>query len=155
MSSTTNVAASISTITSPMSAIFTPPPSCSSHWTYEDASANSLVGGIMMQEAQWDRPDTPCFPSGFEGWGRAPSFIQVFSPGACPAGYTTANNNFNGEVTTGVCCPRYSIPFYTELLWTLLIVLQQLRLHNLYKWRERRQQNCRVLRMHQHVQWRK
>ncbi|KAL1305375.1 hypothetical protein AAFC00_002269 [Neodothiora populina] len=95
----------LSTITSPMSAIFTPPSSCSLHWTFEPASANSMSGGLLLQDAQFDRPDKPCYPPGFGGWGRAPSFIQVFSPGACPSGYTTAYNNFNIKVTTAVCCP--------------------------------------------------
>ena len=109
MSSTTSVPSDRSTITSPMSTIYTPPSSCSSHWTYEAPTANSVSGGLLLQDAQYDQPDEPCFPSGFEGWGRAPSFIQIFSPGACPIGYTTANNNYVDKTTIAICCLRYSL----------------------------------------------
>ncbi|KAH0381467.1 hypothetical protein KCU92_g6986, partial [Aureobasidium melanogenum] len=102
MASTT--AGPISTRTTPMSGVFTPPPSCSSHWTYEGQAANSVTGGLLLQNAWAGQDDTPCYPPGFTGWGRAPAFIQVFSPGACPAGYTAANNNYDGSTTTAVCC---------------------------------------------------
>jgi hypothetical protein len=62
-----------------------------------------------MQEANAGQGEPPCYPPGFGGWGRAPSFIQVFSPGACPYGYSTANNNYGGQMTTAVCCLRYSL----------------------------------------------
>ncbi|KAH0366142.1 hypothetical protein KCU65_g5578, partial [Aureobasidium melanogenum] len=87
-----------------MSGVFTPPNSCSSHWTYEGQAANSVTGGLLMQNAGAGHNDIPCYPPGFGGWGRAPSFIQIFSPGICPSGYTTANNNYNGQTTTAVCC---------------------------------------------------
>jgi hypothetical protein len=104
MSST---ASPLTTRTSPMSGLFTPPSSCSSHWTYEGQAANSVTGGLLIQNANAGENDRPCYPPGFEGWGRAPSFIQVFNPGACPSGYTTANNNYDGQTTTAVCCLRY------------------------------------------------
>ena len=97
----------ISTITSPMTALFTPPPSCASHWTYERELFNSVPGGLLLQDAIVSKTDKNCFPTGFDGWGRAPSFIQVFSPGACPIGYTTANNLYALGTTTAVCCPKY------------------------------------------------
>ncbi|KAG9542914.1 hypothetical protein KCU71_g496, partial [Aureobasidium melanogenum] len=87
-----------------MSSVFTPPSSCSSHWTYEGQTANSVTGGLLIQNAGAGHNDEPCYPPGFGGWGRAPSFIQIFSPGICPSGYTTANNNYNGQTTTAVCC---------------------------------------------------
>ncbi|KAG9670139.1 hypothetical protein KCU99_g9984, partial [Aureobasidium melanogenum] len=87
-----------------MSGVFTPPSSCSSHWTYEGQAANSVTGGLLIQNAGAGHNDEPCYPPGFGGWGRAPSFIQIFSPGICPSGYTTANNNYNGQTTTAVCC---------------------------------------------------
>ncbi|THW92420.1 hypothetical protein D6C99_06119 [Aureobasidium pullulans] len=96
----------LTTRTSPMSGVFTPPSSCSSHWTYESQAANDVTGGLLIQRAQagTGREDPSCYPRGLDGWGRAPSFIQVFSPGVCPSGYTTANNGYNGDTTTAVCC---------------------------------------------------
>lgn len=125
MSST---ASPITTRTSPMSGVFTPPSSCSSHWTYEGQAANSVTGGILIQNAGAGRNDESCYPSGFGGWGRAPSYIQIFSPGVCPSGYTTANNNYNGQTTTAVCCTRYVIPFLLTL-YRMLIKLQQFCLY--------------------------
>ncbi|KAG9661668.1 hypothetical protein KCV03_g9043, partial [Aureobasidium melanogenum] len=86
-----------------MSAVFTPPSSCSSHWTSESQAANSVTGGLLIQNAGAGRNDEPCYPPGFGGWGIAPSFIQIFSPGVCPSEYTTANNNYDGHTTTAVC----------------------------------------------------
>lgn len=151
MSSTPSIATAASTITNPMSAVFTPPSSCSSHWTYEAQSANSISGGLLLQDAQFDRPDTSCFPTGFGGWGRAPSFIQIFSPGACPIGYTTANNNFNTEATTAICCPRYRIIFLSYCPGFLLMISQRFPLYVLFEQCERWWQDCRILWMYEHV----
>ncbi|KAK5999738.1 hypothetical protein QM012_005144 [Aureobasidium pullulans] len=101
---TSTTAGPMSTQTKPMSGVFTPPPSCSTHWTYEDQSANSVTGGLLLQNAWAGQGFISCYPAGFDGWGRAPSFIEVFSPGACPTGYTTANNYYDGATTTAVCC---------------------------------------------------
>nr|POE74713.1 hypothetical protein CFP56_37244 [Quercus suber] len=96
---------SLDTSITSMTAIFTPPASCSSHWTYEPQTANSVAGGLLIQDAQYQLNDFDCQPPGFKGWGRAPDFIQVFSPGVCPDGYTTANEGFSDSTTTAVCCP--------------------------------------------------
>jgi hypothetical protein len=69
-----------------------------------------------MQNANAGQNDRLCYPPGFEGWGRAPSFVQVFSPGACPSGYTTANNNYDGQKTTAVCCLRY-LAISDSIIW--------------------------------------
>lgn len=122
----------ISTRTTPMSGVFTPPSSCSSHWTYEAQAANSVTGGLLLQNAWAGQDDTPCHPPGFCGWGRAPSYIQIFSPGVCPSGYTTANNNYNGPTTTAVCCLRHAILFPYGL-GILLTILQQVWLHEFYQ----------------------
>lgn len=98
------------TTTDGMTAVFTPPTSCSTMWTYEPQSANSIPGGILMQNAVYESvsKNTDCYPSGYAQWGRAPSFMQVFSPGACPHGYATVGQ-FDGhaeQATTAICCPR-------------------------------------------------
>lgn len=94
--------------TESMTAVFTPPPSCSSLYTYEPASVNSVPGGILIQNQIYEKQNTDCYPSGYDQWGRAPSFAQVFSPGACPSGYATVGSyeGQNGAVTTAICCPR-------------------------------------------------
>lgn len=79
-------------------------------WTYEPEKDNSVLGGILIQNAVYESisKNTDCYPSGFAQWGRAPSYVQVFSPGACPSGYETVGN-LNGHdagVTTAICCPR-------------------------------------------------
>ncbi|MCJ1295142.1 hypothetical protein MMC34_006703 [Xylographa carneopallida] len=92
------------TITLPLTSIFTPPSSCSSQWTYEAEYYNGVSGGLLLQNAlQSDGLATACFPSGFADSGRIPS-PQVFSPGACPNGYTTPVISVGGEITTGICC---------------------------------------------------
>lgn len=93
--------------TTPLTTIFTPPAGCSTHWTYEAAFYNSIPNGLLIQDALSEHPDSSCFPSGWAGFGRAPSETQIFSPGACPSGYATAANSYNGAVTTAVCCPSY------------------------------------------------
>ncbi|KAJ5525228.1 hypothetical protein N7494_011878 [Penicillium frequentans] len=97
--------ASTDTITTvPMTGIFTPPASCSSSWTYEPEGANDVVGGLLMQNcASADGDDASCWPSGFDNWGRV-SASQVFSPGHCPVGYTSAGLSIAQSVTGAVCC---------------------------------------------------
>ncbi|KAJ5648082.1 hypothetical protein N7490_004454 [Penicillium lividum] len=50
-----------------------------------------------------DGDNTACWPSGFEKWGRT-SASQVFSPGHCPVGYTSAAMTVAESVTGAVCC---------------------------------------------------
>ena len=90
-----------------LTTIFTPPSSCSSSWTYEMEFYNSIPGGLLLQNALSVSIDTDCFPSGFAYEGRVPDPIEVYSPGACPAGYATATESFNGDTTLAVCCQRY------------------------------------------------
>ena len=85
----------------------TPPVSCSSSWTYEMEFYNSIPGGLLLQNALSVDVDTNCFPSGFGYDGRVADPIEVYNPGACPAGYTTATESFNGDITLAVCCQRY------------------------------------------------
>lgn len=101
---TTFVPFTQSTSTIPLPTIFTPPPSCSSHWTYEASIYNGINSGILMQNAFQTGLDTGCFPSGFKGNGRGYE-TQVFSPGACPHGYGTQSPYLvDGVVTTATCC---------------------------------------------------
>jgi hypothetical protein len=61
----------------------------------------------MMQLAAAGTPEHSCYSTSFDGFGRAPSFVQVFTPGACPVGYTTAVQRYAQSITTAVCCKRY------------------------------------------------
>lgn len=90
-----------------LTTIFSAPSSCSSSWTYEMEFYNSVPGGLLLQNALPVDLDTNCFPSGFAYDGRAPFPLEVYSPGACPAGYATATESFNGGTTLAVCCQRY------------------------------------------------
>jgi hypothetical protein len=94
------------TITAPLTTIFTQPTDCSSSWTYEPYSVNHAPGGMLLQNAIVQSMDTTCFPSGFLGFGKNHP-TQVFSPGACPSGWQTPAVFVNGAVTTAVCCPQY------------------------------------------------
>lgn len=93
----------------PMITVFNPPASCSSAWTYEAEIYNQVPSGLLIQNALPNFPDVNCFPAGFTQNGRVPGNInQVFSPGACPSGYTTAAINVvNNGVTTATCCHSY------------------------------------------------
>ncbi|KAI9374065.1 hypothetical protein BJX61DRAFT_344544 [Aspergillus egyptiacus] len=84
-----------------MSAIFTPPFQCSTHWTYEPQAANNVDGGLVMQNAVTFAP--ACFPSGFSQVGRMEA-STIYSPGWCPQGYTSADVAVDGAVTTAICC---------------------------------------------------
>lgn len=97
------------TITS-MTAVFTPPSDCTNSWTYEDAFYNSVEGGLLIQNMDSVSLDSTCFPPDFSGNGRAPSSIQVYSPGACPEGYATPGQFQNDGTTTAICCPSYVEP---------------------------------------------
>ena len=90
---------------SPLTNAFTPPASCSASWTYEAEFLNSVTGGLLLQNAETSF-DTNCWPPAFTGNGRAPSYIQVYSPGVCPSGYVTAGGFTYGGTTTEICCPR-------------------------------------------------
>ncbi|OJD26472.1 hypothetical protein ACJ73_02148 [Blastomyces percursus] len=87
----------------PLTSVFTPPSSCSSSWTYEEAYYNSVTGGLLMQNA-FNTRDPNCFPPFFEGTGRG-QIQQVYSPGYCPQGYTSPVATTVNEVTTAICCP--------------------------------------------------
>lgn len=101
----------MSTITrTGLTTIFTPPPACSSSWTYEQEFYNSVPGGLLLQNALSVTVDTKCFPPGFGYIGRVPFPTEVYSPGACPGGYATATLSFNGDTTLGVCCQRFDLP---------------------------------------------
>jgi len=91
------------TQTTALTSVFTPPASCSSSWTYEAQTYNSVTGGLLLQNALQEI-DPACFPSGYSGYGRAPFTTYVFSPGVCPSGYTTAAENLDGGTLSAVCC---------------------------------------------------
>lgn len=66
-----------------MTTLFTPPADCARSWTFEDEFYNSVPGGLLLQNQDSLTLDETCFPPSFSGNGRAPSSIQVYSPGAC------------------------------------------------------------------------
>src|SRR5947209_17620257 len=90
---------------SALTTTFIPPASCSASWTYEAENLNSVSGGLLLQNAE-QTFDTHCWPPSFTGYGRAPSYIQVYSPGICPSGYATAGGFTFGGTTTEICCTR-------------------------------------------------
>lgn len=75
------------TLSAGLTAVFTPPASCSSSWTYEAETFNGISGGLLVQNALTNF-DTSCWPASFtangRANGRAPSPIQLYSPGICP-----------------------------------------------------------------------
>ncbi|BCS25462.1 uncharacterized protein APUU_50173A [Aspergillus puulaauensis] len=95
-----------------MSEVFTPPDECSKSWTFEPAYYNSAKGGLLMQNAV-TTGNNDCFPSGFRNMGRVEGH-QIYSPGYCAEGYTSAGLNFDGSTTTAVCCPS-NFAYYTIL----------------------------------------
>ncbi|KAL2831112.1 hypothetical protein BDW59DRAFT_158057 [Aspergillus cavernicola] len=98
-------------LTESMTQIFTPPAECSTSWTYEGSYYNSVRNGLLLQNAMTANYD--CFPSGFRNSGRSEG-NQIFSPGYCADGYTSAALNFDGSTTTAVCCPS-DFSYYTTL----------------------------------------
>lgn len=86
-----------------MSTLFTPPASCNSLWTYEGSYYNNITPGLLIQNDL--TVVTDCFPTEFDGAGRVP-VTQIYSPGACPVGYYTAGNAYDGATTTATCCLR-------------------------------------------------
>ena len=89
-----------------LTSVFTPPASCSSSWwTYENSGYNSVSNGLLIQNAVAEI-QTECFPPDWANFGRAQA-TQVYSPGWCPAGYTTAADQMGRAVTTATCCLSY------------------------------------------------
>lgn len=107
---------STTTETVPLTTIFTQPTDCSTHWTYEGTYFNSWPRGILMQNVASESLDSTCFPSGWQGYGRAYT-VQVFSPGACPVGYSTVTSISGDDTTTAICC--YEDYTYTGLISTI------------------------------------
>ncbi|KNG82966.1 hypothetical protein ANOM_008958 [Aspergillus nomiae NRRL 13137] len=103
MQTTTITGSATITITIvPLTTIFTPPPDCSTSWTFAPTSSDSVVNGILLQNAL--SVVNSCYPPGFSNTGRAMA-THVFSPGYCPMGYTSAEITVNGPTTTAICCP--------------------------------------------------
>jgi hypothetical protein len=112
-----------------MTTIFTPPAGCANSWTYEAEVYNSVSGGLLIQNLEPTDLDTSCFPESFGGYGRAPSSIQVFSPGACPNGYQTPGQFQAAGTTTAICCPSYVPPLrHNHTIPKLTFPLQRLLL---------------------------
>ncbi|GIC93190.1 uncharacterized protein Aud_009672 [Aspergillus udagawae] len=88
---------------------FTPPTGCANSWTWEPYSYNWVKpSGLLIQNCE--TVVSSCFPSGFANVGRTAA-TQVYNPGACPVGYTSAFVAVGDQVTTAVCC--YSNFVYT------------------------------------------
>ncbi len=65
-----------------------------------------------MQNGFSSTLDYDCFPPSFSVYGRAVvSEGLVYSPGACPEGYTTAFNGADGATSEAVCCLTYAPHF--------------------------------------------
>jgi hypothetical protein len=98
------------TLSAGLTTIFTPPASCSTSWTYEGEYFNALSDGLLMQNVL-SNFDTRCWPASFTGNGRANGLsnfpIQIYSPGICPSGYTTAAGFTDSGTTTEICCLRW------------------------------------------------
>jgi hypothetical protein len=92
--------------TIPMTTLFTPPRSCASLWTYERQFYNSIINGILIQNALSQSMDTECYPTGYDNYARVNS-NALYSPGACPIGYVTPVSSQNNGNTTAVCCTKY------------------------------------------------
>ncbi|KAL4898863.1 hypothetical protein BDW74DRAFT_184287 [Aspergillus multicolor] len=90
--------------TVPLTTIFTRPTDCSKSWTYEASPYNSVGAGLLIQNAIKPSMDVICYPPGFNHAERGADDV-VFSPGACPFGYTTNNLDVTVEETvTASCC---------------------------------------------------
>ncbi|KAK2738644.1 hypothetical protein FQN57_006962 [Myotisia sp. PD_48] len=87
-----------------MTAVFTPRASCSTLYTYEPMEENMVDNGLLVQHAGTDISNQFCFPPGLRNSGRLAG-AQVFSPGYCPMGYTSADRATTQADTTVVCCP--------------------------------------------------
>ncbi|PLB37064.1 uncharacterized protein BDW47DRAFT_132454 [Aspergillus candidus] len=93
------------TTTLPMIEIYTAPSVCSSSWTYEPPEANNVSEGLLLQNAApSDDTNNDCMPTGWGNRGRVPP-QQIYSPGYCPHGYTSADVAIQPPVTTAICCP--------------------------------------------------
>jgi hypothetical protein len=98
--STANITTDFNYPTLPLTSVFTPPTSCSSAWTLSTTS-----GG------------TPTFRFAF-GTGCVPdtlNWVDVYSPGICPSGYsialsvtvgTSTRSGVQVTETQGRCCPK-------------------------------------------------
>ncbi|EXJ74182.1 uncharacterized protein A1O5_02476 [Cladophialophora psammophila CBS 110553] len=109
-----------------MSSVFTPAAGCSNSWTFEGSYYNSISSGLLIQNLYLGEFDTACFPTDFAMYGRAPSSIQVYSPGACPSGYQTPGVFNNDGTTTAICCESgysYATSFSTINFFTSSSVL--------------------------------
>ncbi|KAH7047488.1 hypothetical protein B0J12DRAFT_124118 [Macrophomina phaseolina] len=109
------LAISTFTQTDAMSSIFSPPASCQSHWTYEPAELNHFPEGLLIQNALHRASDPDCFPPNFSGHGTAYT-QQVYSPGACPIGYTIATLGRLHSITSfAICCQvGFALQHYSD-----------------------------------------
>lgn len=103
-SSTTSTSTRTSTTTIPLTTVFTQPTQCTTDWQYEPSAYNDVPNGLLMQNVA--SVVSSCFPTGFAMSGRAEA-PQVYSPGWCPVGYTSADVHIDGKTTSAVCCYSY------------------------------------------------
>lgn len=99
--STTSSSTRTSTTTIPLTTVFTPPTQCATDWQYEPSAYNDEFNGLLLQNVV--SVVSSCFPTGFAMSGRA-QVPQVYSPGWCPVGYTSADVHIDGKTTSAVCC---------------------------------------------------
>ncbi|KAJ9650323.1 hypothetical protein H2198_010368, partial [Neophaeococcomyces mojaviensis] len=87
-----------STATVALTSVFTPPSGCQNSWTYEGQYYNSISGGLLMQNMWLTNAPLTCFPPYWNSEGRVPKGISyIYSPAACPAGYTSAQQVITGS----------------------------------------------------------
>ena len=104
MSATSTTSSSTSTTTIPLTTVFTPPTQCATDWQYEPSAYNDKLNGLLLQNVV--SVVSSCYPTGFAMSGRA-EVPQVYSPGWCPVGYTSADVHIDGKTTSAVCCYSY------------------------------------------------
>ncbi|KAL4922608.1 hypothetical protein BDW62DRAFT_237 [Aspergillus aurantiobrunneus] len=100
--------------TVPLTTRFTRPSDCSSSWTFEASDYNGVESGLLLQNAIQSSIDSSCFPSGFNQAGRDTVDYVVFSPGACPHGYTTNSAATTVAATTTASCCLSGYYFYSS-----------------------------------------
>lgn len=91
----------------PLTTIFTPPPSCSTRLFTTDTELYGSVGTVVWDDSVgMDETELPCYPM---EWKAAAAWFETlaFSPGVCPADYTTFTTGSIAGATVAYCCPKY------------------------------------------------
>lgn len=106
------------TVVGPLTTTFQAPSSCTTPapqlYQIRSGDSSSYVEGPLFTK------DSDCFPKGYD-----PAPTNYYSPGWCPAGYTTACSSLasvsTATETAVICCPTYVAPPEAWLLRVLLL----------------------------------